>query len=136
MQAAPGPESSLDETDSCAAGLKPDSQFSPDDHRTFNRMGEAFDRGETFSGVDYQTGLQAVEELKAICPAGMSMVQFALRWILMFDAVTCAIPGAKRPAQADENFSTADLPALSPETMDRVRSIYDKRIRGLVHHYW
>ena len=116
--------------------LKPTTTFSADDHRTFNRFGEAFDRGETFSGVDYETGLQAVEELKAICPAGMSLVQFALRWILMFDAVTCAIPGAKRPAQADENFSAADLPPLSDDTMAKVRAIYDRRIHDLVHHYW
>ena len=86
--------------------------------------------------MDYEAGLKAVEELKAICPAGMSMAQFALRWILMFDAVTCAIPGAKRPAQAEENFSAADLPPLSEETMAQVRSIYDRHIRELVHHYW
>ncbi|MEW5868847.1 MAG: aldo/keto reductase [Chloroflexota bacterium] len=116
--------------------LKPDSSFDSDDHRAFNRSGEAFDRGETFSGVDYKTGLQAVEELKAICPAGMSMVQFALRWILMFDAVTCAIPGAKRPSQADENFSAADLTPLSDEVMAQVNSIYNHRIRELVQHYW
>ena len=116
--------------------LKPESSFAPDDHRLFNRLGEAFDRGETFSGVDYNTGLAAVEALKAICPAGMSLAQFALRWILMFDAVTCAIPGAKRPAQVDENFSAADLPPLSDETMAAVRRIYDQRIRELVHHYW
>ena len=71
---------------------------------------KSFDRGETFSGVDYETGLQAVDELKAICPTGVSMVQFALRWILMFDAVTCAIPGAKRPSQAEQNFSATDFP--------------------------
>jgi aryl-alcohol dehydrogenase-like predicted oxidoreductase len=116
--------------------LTPNSQFDADDHRTYNRYGEAFDRGETFSGVDYAVGLQAVEELKAICPAGMSMSQFALRWILMFDAVTCAIPGAKRPAQVDENFTAADLPPISDETMTQVRSIYDHHIRELVHHYW
>jgi aryl-alcohol dehydrogenase-like predicted oxidoreductase len=116
--------------------LKPDTTFAPDDHRAFNRYGEAFDRGETFAGVDYDVGLQAVEELKAICPAGMSMVQFALRWILMFDAVTCAIPGAKRPSQAEENFTAADLPPLSEETMAQVRSIYDRHIRESVHHYW
>jgi aryl-alcohol dehydrogenase-like predicted oxidoreductase len=116
--------------------LKPDDTFTPDDHRAFNRYGEAFDRGETFSGVDYNVGLQAVEELKAICPPGMSMVQFALRWILMFDAVTCAIPGAKRPSQAEENFTAADLAPLSEETMTQVRAIYDRHIRELVHHYW
>jgi aryl-alcohol dehydrogenase-like predicted oxidoreductase len=116
--------------------LKPSSTFSADDHRAFNRHGESFDRGETFSGVDYDTGLAAVEELKALCPPNMSLVQFALRWILMFDAVTCAIPGAKNPAQADENFSAADLPPLSPETMAAVRGIYDQHIREQVHHRW
>jgi aryl-alcohol dehydrogenase-like predicted oxidoreductase len=116
--------------------LKPDASFDPDDHRAFNRSGESFDRGETFSGVDFNIGLQAVDELKAVCPAGMTMVQFALRWILMFDAVTCAIPGAKRPSQAEENFNAADLPPLPDEIMARVRSIYDRHIRKLVHHYW
>jgi aryl-alcohol dehydrogenase-like predicted oxidoreductase len=112
------------------------TQFEPDDHRAYNQHGEAFDRGETFSGVDYQVGLQAVEELKAICPVGMSMSQFALRWILMFDAVTCAIPGAKRPTQVDENFIAADLLPLTDETMNQVRSIYDHHIRKLVHNDW
>jgi aryl-alcohol dehydrogenase-like predicted oxidoreductase len=116
--------------------MKSDSTFSADDHRAFNRAGEAFDRGETFSGVDYNTGLKAVDELKSICPSGMSMTQFALRWILMFDAVTCAIPGAKRPSQAEENFSAADLPPLSAETMAQVKAIYDRSIREQVHHYW
>jgi len=116
--------------------MKLDSAFAADDHRAFNRDGAAFDRGETFSGVDYRTGLQAVEELKAICPPGMSLAQFALRWILMFDAVTCAIPGAKTPQQAEQNFTTADLPALSAETMLQAREIYEKYIRNLVHHYW
>ncbi len=116
--------------------MNPSSQFSPDDHRAFNRQGEAFDRGETFSGVDFKTGLKAVEELKAICPAGMSMAQFALRWILMFEAVTCAIPGAKRPSQVDENFSAADLPPLGDQVMSQVKDVYDRHIRPLVHQYW
>ncbi len=116
--------------------MKPGSTFAADDHRAYNRQGEAFDRGETFSGVPYEVGLQAVEELRAICPAGMSLTQFALRWILMFDAVTCAIPGAKRPAQAEENFSAADLPPLSAETMVKVQDVYDRLIRDHVHHYW
>jgi aryl-alcohol dehydrogenase-like predicted oxidoreductase len=116
--------------------MKPTTSFAADDHRSFNRHGEAFDRGETFSGVDYETGLQAVEELKAICPTDMSLVQFALRWILMFDAVTCAIPGVKRPAQAEENFSAADLPALSDESVGKVRAIYDYYIRAQVHQRW
>jgi aryl-alcohol dehydrogenase-like predicted oxidoreductase len=116
--------------------MTPNTRFEPEDHRAYNRHGEAFDRGETFSGVDYQVGLQAVEGLKAICPAGMSMSQFALRWILMFDAVTCAIPGAKRPAQVDENFNAADMTPIGDETMNQVRSIYDQHIRELVHNYW
>jgi len=116
--------------------MKLDTPFDSDDHRAFNRSGEAFDRGETFSGVDYKTGLQAVEELKSVCPKGMSLVQFALRWILMFDAVTCAIPGAKRPSQVEENLATAELPPLSEGTMTQVKSIYDRTIRRLVHHYW
>ena len=112
------------------------TRFEQDDHRAYNRNGEAFDRGETFSGVDYQVGLQAVEELKAICPAGMSLSQFALRWILMFDAVTCAIPGAKRPSQAEDNFAAVDMAPISDENMAKVRSIYDLHIRKLVHNYW
>ena len=116
--------------------LKAGTSFTADDHRGFNRNGESFDRGETFSGVDYLTGLQVVEKLKAICPAGMSLTQFALRWILMFDAVTCAIPGARRPSQAEDNFAAADLPALTAETMAQVGSIYDRFIRAGVHQYW
>ena len=116
--------------------LRADSRFAPDDHRSFNRDGAAFDRGETFSGVDYSVALQAVGELKAICPAGMTVAQFALRWILTFDAVTCAIPGAKHVLQVEENSSASDLAALSEDTMAQVRSIYDRRIRRLVHQYW
>ena len=107
-----------------------------DDHRANNRQGEYFDRGETFSGVDYETGLKAVEELRALLPAGWSMPQFALRWILMFEAVTCAIPGAKTAAQADDNTHAADLASIPSVTMVQVRKIYDKYIRDLVHHYW
>ena len=112
------------------------STFQADDHRNFNRYGEAFDVGETFSGVPYEVGLQAVEELRGLIPPGATMTQFALRWILMFDAVTCAIPGAKRPSQAEENFSAADLPVLSEETMQAVRAIYDQNIKALVHQRW
>lgn len=112
------------------------SAFEADDHRAFNRHGESFDRGETFSGVDYDTGLQAVEELRPLVPQGWSMTQFALRWILMFEAVTCAIPGAKNPKQAEDNAKAADLSALDSATMDKVRAIYDARIQRLVHHYW
>lgn len=116
--------------------LTPNSAFAADDHRAFNRTGAAFDRGETFSGVDYETGLKTVTELKKICPKGMSMTQFALRWILMFEAVTCAIPGAKRPSQVEENFSAADLPPINEDSMRAVQSIYNHDIRPLVHHYW
>jgi len=116
--------------------LTSDSAFASDDHRTFNRHGAAFDRGETFSGVDFDLGLSAVEELQQLCPPNMSLTQFALRWILMFEAVTCAIPGAKKPIQAEENSTAADLPALSEETMAGVCSIYNRLIRDSVHHYW
>lgn len=110
--------------------------FSPDDHRTFNRQGQAFDRGETFSGVDFETGLEAIEELRPLVPPNATMAQMALRWILMFDAVTCTIPGAKRPAQAEDNIRAADLPALSDSTMEKIRAIYDHHIRAQVHHLW
>ena len=116
--------------------LNVNSKFAADDHRNFNRHGEAFDRGETFSGVDYETGLAAIEELRSLLPEGMTMAQFALRWILMFDAVTCAIPGAKRPAQVEENVRAADFPPLLPETMRRVRELYERSIQPLVHQYW
>ena len=112
------------------------TRFSADDHRLFNRHGEAFDRGETFSGVDYETGLKAVEELKRLAPVDATLAQLALRWILMFDAVTCAIPGAKRPDQAEQNIRAASLPRLSRATMLRAQAIYNKYIRPEVHHRW
>ncbi|MBK8139092.1 MAG: aldo/keto reductase [Chloroflexi bacterium] len=110
--------------------------FAADDHRNFNRYGQSFDRGETFSGVDYDTGLQAVEELRALVPQGATMAQLALRWILMFEAVTCVIPGAKRPSQAEDNSAASDLPPLTPEQMAAVTSLYDRLIRGQVHQRW
>jgi aryl-alcohol dehydrogenase-like predicted oxidoreductase len=116
--------------------MKPGTRFEESDHRQFNRHGEVFDVGETFSGVDYETGLRAVEELKALCPAGWTLTQFALRWILMFEAVTCAIPGAKRPEQAADNCAAADLPPLSEDAMHEVRRIYDRHIRAQVHYRW
>lgn len=116
--------------------LSAKTNFEPDDHRAFNRSGESFDRGETFAGVDYEIGLQAVEELRAIKPDDCSMAQFALRWILMFDAVSCAIPGSKTPRQAEENASSADLLPISADSMAKIRNIYEKYIRNLVHHYW
>ncbi len=116
--------------------MTPATTFAKDDHRLYNRHGESFDKGETFSGVDYETGLKAVEELRALLPSGMSLPQFALRWILMFPAVSCAIPGAKRPSQAQENISAVDLPPLSAETMAKVRAVYDRLIREPVHYMW
>jgi aryl-alcohol dehydrogenase-like predicted oxidoreductase len=113
-----------------------ETTFAKDDHRNFNRHGESFDVGETFSGVDYDVALEAVEELKALLPEGVSLAQFALRWILMFDAVSCAIPGAKRPSQVEDNARAADLPPLSPETMQAVERIYNQRIKPLVHQRW
>jgi aryl-alcohol dehydrogenase-like predicted oxidoreductase len=112
------------------------SEFSPEDHRAFNRHGESFDRGETFSGVDYETGLKAVEKLRGCVPGGMTLTQFALRWILMFDAVTCAIPGAKRVEQVEENVGAADLPGLSDQAMQAVAELYEQNIRPLVQPYW
>lgn len=116
--------------------LTDNSRFAVDDHRTFNRHGESFDRGETFSGLDYRIGLHAVEALRSHVPPGMTMVEMALRWILMFPAVTCAIPGAKRPEQVDENARAADLPPLTAETMSAVEAIYNQQVRPHVHHYW
>jgi aryl-alcohol dehydrogenase-like predicted oxidoreductase len=113
-----------------------ESAFAHDDHRQFNRYGQAFDRGETFSGVDYETGLQAVEELRALVPEGATLAQLALRWILMFEAVTCVIPGAKRPSQAIDNLGAAGLPALTDAQMQRVAEVYDRLIRPQVHHRW
>lgn len=110
--------------------------FTDDDHRRYNRHGEAFDVGETFSGVDYETGLQAVEELRLLVPEGATMAQLALRWILMFDAVSIIIPGGKNPSQVADNAGSADLPRLSPETMAAVAEIYDRYARPTVHHRW
>lgn len=116
--------------------MTPQTTFAADDHRSFNREGESFDKGETFSGVDYETGLQAVEELRALVPGNATMAQWALRWILMFDAVTCVIPGAKRPSQALDNIRAADLPPLTDAQMALVRDVYDRLIRPQVHQRW
>jgi aryl-alcohol dehydrogenase-like predicted oxidoreductase len=112
------------------------TRFAQDDHRNFNRHGEAFDVGETFSGVAYEKGLEAVEELKAIVPPGVPLAQLALRWILMFDAVTCTIPGAKTPRQAQENAAAAELPPLSEAAMAKVRDVYDRYFRAAIHAKW
>ena len=106
------------------------------DHRNFNRHGEAFDVGETFSGVDYDTALDAVEEIRRVVPAGVSLTQFALRWILMFDAVTCAIPGGKKPEQVAENCRASELSPLSADAMNTVEDVYRQRIAPLVHQRW
>ena len=116
--------------------LRDDSKFAPDDHRTFNRHGEMFDMGETFSGVDYELGLKAVEEIRSLLPQRVSMTQFALRWILMFDAVSCAIPGGKRPAQVSENCRASELSPISPEAMAAIKRIYDEKIGPSVHQRW
>ena len=113
-----------------------DRKFAKDDHRNFNRHGVAFDRGETFSGVDFETGLHAVEQLRKLIPAQATLAQLALRWILEFPAVTCAIPGAKRPAQVTENIGASDLATLSAGTMKKIRALYNEQIRPLVHSYW
>jgi aryl-alcohol dehydrogenase-like predicted oxidoreductase len=116
--------------------MSSETSFAKEDHRNYNRRGEAFDVGETFSGVEFETGLAAVEELRKLVPKGMNLAQFALRWILMFDAVTCAIPGAKRPSQVAENVASVDFAAISDETMKKVKAIYDTNIRQLVHQIW
>jgi aryl-alcohol dehydrogenase-like predicted oxidoreductase len=110
--------------------------FAGDDHRNFNRHGEAFDVGETFSGVDYETGLDFVDGLRSMVPAGATMAQLALRWILMFEAVTTAIPGAKTPEQAEDNVRAASLPPLTEDQMEEVRHLYDTYVREQVHQRW
>ena len=116
--------------------MRANSTFEENDHRNYNRYGQAFDVGETFSGVPYDDGLAAVEELRDLVPEGATMAQLALRWILMFDAVTCAIPGAKTPAQASDNVTASDLPPLDDEAMATVRDVYDRLIRPHVHQRW
>ncbi|HEX9622226.1 MAG TPA: aldo/keto reductase [Polyangiaceae bacterium] len=116
--------------------LSKQSTFAPDDHRSFNRRGEAFDRGETFSGIDYETALELVETLRPLLPQGVTMPEFALRWILMNDAVTCAIPGARRASQLEQNVRAADLPPLTDAALEAVAKLYTNRVRELVHHYW
>ena len=119
-----------------AGKLTRETTFGPEDPRTYNRHGEYFDVGEVFSGVEFEQGLEAVEELRRLVPEGASMAQFALRWILMHDAVCTVIPGAKSASQARENAAAAHLPPLSDEQMQAARGIYDRRIRPTVHHRW
>ena len=116
--------------------LRSDSSFDATDHRAYNRNGEAFDRGETFAGVDYATGLEVADALRELVPQGVTMAQMALRWILMHDGITTTIPGAKTPDQAVGNAAAGDLAPLPPATMERVRELYDAKIRPLVHQRW
>ncbi len=112
------------------------STFAADDHRSFNRNGEAFDKGETFSGVPFDVALQAVEELRPVVPGGATMAAFALRWILMETAVTVVIPGAKTPDQARANAAADALAPLPAETMQAARQVYDRLIAPHVQHLW
>jgi aryl-alcohol dehydrogenase-like predicted oxidoreductase len=116
--------------------MSPASTFAADDHRSFNRHGAAFDMGETFSGVPYDVGLQAVEELRRLVPGQATMAQFALRWILMDPAVSVVIPGAKTPDQARANAAADALAPLSDETLQAARDIYTRLIAPHVHHRW
>ncbi len=113
-----------------------ESTFTAGDHRNFNRNGEMFDKGETFSGIDYETGLAAVEELKALFPNQQNLAPVALKWILGFDAVSTIIPGASRPEQVSANVAALDFPDLSAEQISQMNSIYEKHIKPLVHHLW
>lgn len=119
-----------------AGKMSATTRFADNDHRFFNRDGTAFDRGETFSGIDFHVGLAAVEELRPLTPPGFTLAQLALAWILEHEAVTCVIPGAKRPSQVEENVRAANLPHLSDRTRQRIDEIYRSRIRPLVHHHW
>ena len=113
-----------------------DTVFGPEDHRTFNRDGAAFDKGETFSGVPYVAGLDAVEELKGLFPGVDNLAPSALRWILDHPEVSTVIPGASKQAHLESNLSAAGLPPLSAGQMSGIRDIYDRRVRSLVHHLW
>ncbi len=116
--------------------LSRETHFDASDHRLFNRHGESFDVGETFAGLDYDTGLALVDELRQLVPEGATMAQMALRWILMADGITSTIPGAKSPEQARANAAAADLPALPPATMERVAALYEQYAKPLVHQRW
>ncbi len=113
-----------------------DTTFAADDHRNYNIEGEAFDRGETFAGVDYGRGLDAVEELRDLVPEGSSLVELALRWVLTHDAVSTVIPGAKNPRQARANAAVADQPPLGDETMQATAELYERYFVPQVHHRW
>jgi len=112
------------------------TSFAADDHRAYNRHGESFDVGETFSGVDFEAGLEAVEELRPLVPPGATLAQLALRWILDFAAVSTVIPGAKTPDQAHANADAAGLPPLTEETHAVIADVYRRRVAPAVHQRW
>lgn len=113
-----------------------ETQFAADDHRSFNRHGEQFDRGETFSGVDLDIALDAVEKVRQIVPQNVTMASFALRWILEFPEVSCVIPGARNAGQVLENIKAAEAPALTPAQMDALERVYQDKVHDLVHQRW
>ena len=113
-----------------------DTQFAANDHRTFNRHGEAFDQGETFSGVDYDAGVEAAQEFAALAPAGATPAQTALRWIIQQPGVTTVIPGARNVEQARQNSEAAALPPLDQPTLDAIENLYDKYFRATIHSRW
>ena len=114
----------------------PDTVFAADDHRTYNRHGEAFDVGETFSGVDYDAGVEAAQEFAALVPAGATPAQEALRWVIQQPGVTTVIPGASSVEQARQNGAAADLPPLDQPTLDAIENLYDKYFRAAIHSRW
>jgi len=119
-----------------AGNIAADTRFAPDDHRNFNLRGQAFDVGETFSGVPLEAGLAAVEALRPLVPRGTTMARFALRWILMHPEVTTVIPGCRTPEQVDENVGALGVPPIGADAMARCRALYDDRIRPHVHGRW
>ncbi|WP_233219237.1 aldo/keto reductase [Adhaeribacter arboris] len=116
--------------------FRPEAHFSPTDHRHFNRNGEAFDQGETFSGLDYNTGLEAVAEIKKLFPGQENLAPVALRWILLHEDVSCIIPGASQPSQLTSNPQALEVPDLTPEQREGVKVIYEAKIKPLVHDRW
>ena len=110
--------------------------FGAQDHRNFNRNGAAFDKGETFSGIDYELGLKAVEELKALFPEATNLAPIALQWILSFNEISCIIPGASKASHVESNLSVFDLPKLTPEKIAAINAIYEKYIKPEVHQLW
>jgi aryl-alcohol dehydrogenase-like predicted oxidoreductase len=119
-----------------AGRLTKQSTFEATDHRNYNRHGEAFDRGETFSGIPFEIGLQLVETVRHLVPPSTTLASFCMRWILMQEAVTTAIPGAKRASQVEENVAAASLEALPLEVMQQLETLYAERVKPLVHHRW